>query len=204
MPPCPAPGRIAARPMNRRSPSGEIDRSDGARVAHRMHHLRCPVGFSGTRQASAPAPGVRLELGPLGRCLRPLPRAPTLEDRTILGLIMAFWGTPHDRPRERHPAGSGQNGRVTMQTEVISGAALPQRAGAPASSPIPPQARDRCSWYDGFSSAVLLRTSPRDRHRWQRVQPRQLRHRYQSGEPRAPQSKHQSADRGWRVTVDCA
>jgi hypothetical protein len=95
-------------------------------VAHRMHDLRCPVGFSGTRQASAPAPGVRLELGPLGRCPRPLPRAPTLEDRTILRLIMAFWGTPHDRPRERHPAGSGQNGRVTMQTEVISGAALPK------------------------------------------------------------------------------
>jgi hypothetical protein len=27
---------------------------------------------------------------------RRLPRAPTLEDGTILGLIMAFWGTPHD------------------------------------------------------------------------------------------------------------
>jgi hypothetical protein len=45
----------------------------------------------GTRQASAPAPGVRLELGPLGRCPRPLPRAPTL-DKDILVLMMAFWG----------------------------------------------------------------------------------------------------------------
>jgi hypothetical protein len=44
-----------------------------------MHDLRCPVGFTGIRQASAPAPGVRLELGPLGRCPRPLPRAPTLK-----------------------------------------------------------------------------------------------------------------------------
>jgi hypothetical protein len=46
----------------------------------------------GTRQASAPVPGVRLELGPLGRCPRPLPRAPTVEDDNILGLMMAFWG----------------------------------------------------------------------------------------------------------------
>jgi hypothetical protein len=61
-------------------------------VAHRMHDLRCPVGFTGTRQASAPAPGVPLELGPLGRCPRPFPRAPTLEDGAILGIIMAFWG----------------------------------------------------------------------------------------------------------------
>jgi hypothetical protein len=28
-----------------------------------MHDLQRPVGFTGTRQASAPAPGVRLELG---------------------------------------------------------------------------------------------------------------------------------------------
>src|ERR1700761_8223687 len=51
-----------------------------------------PVGLPGTRQASAPAPGVRLELGPLGRCPRPFPRAPTLEDGTILRPIVAFWG----------------------------------------------------------------------------------------------------------------
>jgi hypothetical protein len=61
-----------------------------------MHQLRRPVGFTGTRQASAPAPGVRLEVEPVGRCPRPFPRAPTLEDSTILGLIMAFCRTVHD------------------------------------------------------------------------------------------------------------
>src|SRR5580700_6637187 len=40
----------------------------GAGPAYLTHELPRPVGFAGTRQASAPAPGVRLELGPLGRC----------------------------------------------------------------------------------------------------------------------------------------
>jgi hypothetical protein len=58
-------------------------------------HGVCPVilarSVSPARQASAPALGSRLELGPLGRS-RPLPRAPTLEGGTILGANMAFWG----------------------------------------------------------------------------------------------------------------
>jgi hypothetical protein len=60
-------------------------------LARRMHGDIRPVGITGARQASAPALGSRLELGPLGRCPRPFPRAPTL-DQDIVVLMMAFWG----------------------------------------------------------------------------------------------------------------
>ena len=101
--------------------------------AEREWHIACLIcsarsAYSGTRQASAPAPGVRLELGPLGRCPRPLARAPTLEDGTILGPIMAFWGC---RQTKTSPA--------TMHTEFDMRPPLFPKEQVPASTPIPPR-----------------------------------------------------------------
>jgi hypothetical protein len=42
-------------------------------AAPRMHDLRCPVGFTGARQASAPAQSVRLELGAANTPMSPEP-----------------------------------------------------------------------------------------------------------------------------------
>jgi hypothetical protein len=79
-------------------------------------------------QTSAPAPGVRLELGPLGRCPRPLPRAPTLEDWTILAVMMAFWG-----------CGQSKTSPATIHTEFDMRAPLFPKEQVPASTPIPPR-----------------------------------------------------------------
>jgi hypothetical protein len=62
-------------------------------VAHRMLDLPMPSRINRHPTGHRPQLQVSLELGPLGRCPRPLPRAPTLKEGTILGLIMAFWGT---------------------------------------------------------------------------------------------------------------
>jgi hypothetical protein len=59
-------------------------------VAHRLHDLRCPVGFTGTRQASAPAPSLRWELGPLCRCPDRSPESPRSK------IVPSFLGTLHD------------------------------------------------------------------------------------------------------------
>jgi hypothetical protein len=123
--------------------------------------------FTGIRQASAPAPGLRLELGPLGRCPRPLPRAPTLADGTILGLIPAF------RDADMQAEQMLQRRPVTIQTEVDMRNLLFPEEQVPASTPIPPRGRDHWGLFlevvrDGRSrllAGLLIRLT---QHRWRR------------------------------------
>jgi hypothetical protein len=108
-------------------------REERRRLAYGVHgNSRCPVGLSGTRQASAPALGANLRAG----AARSSPTSPQ---------------SPH--PGSGHPGPhdgflgvqADQNSPATMHTEFDMRAPLFPKEQVPASTPTPPRGRDHFS-----------------------------------------------------------
>jgi hypothetical protein len=110
-------------------------------VARRMHDLRCPVGFTGTRQASAPAPGCALGAGAARSACPTSPQSPHPEDPAMIGVIVAFCGRRAIRRSDWAMckwARVAHGDAVTMQTELDMRDLLFPKEQVPASTPIPP------------------------------------------------------------------
>jgi hypothetical protein len=91
------------------------------------------------KNGMAPAPGA-LELGPLGRCPRPLPRAPTLKTVLSSASTWLFGDAIGVVPNSTGNRGISKGEPVTTHTEIdIRAALFPQREQVPASTPIPPR-----------------------------------------------------------------